>query len=143
MHCLALLTQTYAGLVHKTPAKKRLKLLHIETPDVRSFLVLSVQEFWPKLCPAGKAQSVLDAMQTQQQQVAQDFEAGCSELSLLEAHVLESACDDPGTLLLPHLILPYLRKRLEAEAAQFCAKTDAGSASYSRVSVARPPDTFQ
>jgi len=86
---------------------------------------------------------VIDAMQTQQQQIAQDFEAGCAELSLLESHVLASACDDPGVLLLPHLILPYLRKRLEGEAAQFCAKIDARSASYSRVSVARPPDTFQ
>ncbi len=54
---------------------------------------------------------MLDAMQTQQQQLAQDFEAESAELSLLEAHVLESACDDPGALLLPHLILPYLRKR--------------------------------
>ena len=80
-------------------------------------------------------------MQTQQQQLAQDFEAGCVELSLLEAPVVEPACDDPGALLLPH-ILPYLRKRLEAQAAQFCAKTDAGSASHSRVSVTRLPDTF-
>lgn len=86
---------------------------------------------------------MLDAMQTQQQQLAQDFEAESAELSLLEARVLESACDDPGALLLPHLILPYLRKRLEAEAAQFCAATDAGSASCSGVSVARPPDAFQ
>jgi len=62
-----------------------------------------VQEFWPKLCPPGKAQSVLNAMQTQQQQIAQDFEAGCVELSFLEAHVLDSACDDPGALLLPHI----------------------------------------
>ncbi len=84
----------------------------------------------------------MDALQTQQQQIAQDFEAGCAELSLLESHVLESAYDDPGVLLLPHLILPYLWKRLEAEAAQFCAKTDARPASYSRVSVAWPPDTF-
>ena len=86
---------------------------------------------------------MLDAMQTQQQQIAQDFEAESAELSLLESHVLESACNDPGALLLPHLILPYLRKRLEAQAVQFCVKSGAGSASYSRVSVARPPDTFQ
>jgi len=86
---------------------------------------------------------VIDAMQTQQQQIAQDFEAESAELSLLEAHVVESACDDPGALLLPHLILPYLRKRLEAEAAQVCAKTDARSASHSVVSVARPLNTFQ
>ena len=86
---------------------------------------------------------MLDAMQTQQHQLAQDFEAGSAELSLLEAHVLESACDDPGALLLPHLILPYLQKRLEAEAAQFHAQTDAGSASYGTVSVARPPDPFR
>ena len=59
----------------------------------------------------------MDALQTQQQQIAQDFEAGCAELSLLESHVLEPAYDDPGVLLLPHLILPYLWKRLEAEAA--------------------------
>lgn len=90
------------------------------------------EEFWPKLCSPGKAQSVMDAMQTQQQQLAQDFEAESAELSLLEAHVLESACDDPGALLLPHLILPYLQKRLEAKAAQFCAAADAGSASCSR-----------
>lgn len=74
------------------------------------------EEFWPKLCSSGKAQAMLAVMQ--QQQLAQDFEAESAELSLLEAHVVESACDDPGALLLPHLILPYLRKRLEAEAAQ-------------------------
>ena len=85
----------------------------------------------------------MDALQTQQQQIAQDFEAGCAELSILESHVLASACDDPGALLLHHLILPYLRKRLKAEAAQFCTETDAGSASCSRVSVARPPAFFQ
>jgi len=102
-----------------------------------------VQELWPKLCSPGKAQAMLDAMQTQQQQTAQDFEAESAELSLLEAHVLESACDDPGALLLPHLILPYLRDRLEAQAAQFHAKTAAGSASCTRVSIARPSDTFQ
>jgi len=68
---------------------------------------------------------------------------GSAKLSLLEAHVLQSACDDPGALLLPHLILPYLQKRFEAEAAQFHAQTDAGSASYGTVSVARPPDPFR
>ncbi|DBA99201.1 TPA: hypothetical protein ACH3X3_011820 [Trebouxia sp. C0006] len=46
------------------------------------------QEFWPKLCSPEKAQSMLDAMQTQQQQIAQDFEVGSAELSLLEPHVL-------------------------------------------------------
>jgi len=122
-----------------TCLKKSLKLLQIKKSHSRG---LFLQEFWPKLCSPGRAQSVLNAMQTQQQQLAQDFEAGCVELSPLEAHVVESACDDPGALLLPHLILPYIRKRLEAQAAQFCAKTDAGSASHSRVSVPRPPDTF-
>jgi len=29
---------------------------------------------------------------------------------------VEAACDDPGALLLPHLILPLLRERLEASA---------------------------
>ena len=144
MHCLALLTLqelcTKKGLQIRC---KRLKLLRIEMPDSWSLLVLSVQEFWPKLCSPGKAQSMLDAMQTKQQQLAQDIEAESAELSLLEAHVLESACDDPGALLLPHLILPYLQKRLEAQAAQFCARTGAGSAGYSRVSVTRPLDNFQ
>ena len=31
---------------------------------------------------------MLDAMQIQQQQIAQDFEVGSAELSLLEPHVL-------------------------------------------------------
>lgn len=142
MHCLALLT--LQGLCTEKGLQiccKLLKVLHIETPDARSFFVCCVQEFWPKLCSSGKAQAILAVMQ--QQQLAQDFEAESAELSLLEAHVVESACDDPGALLLPHLILPYLRKRLEAEAAQVCAKTDARSASHSVVSVARPLNTFQ
>ncbi|KAL0046689.1 hypothetical protein WJX82_007293 [Trebouxia sp. C0006] len=54
------------------------------------------EDFWPKLCSPEKAQTVMDALQTQQQQIAQDFEAGCAELSLLESHVLEPAYDDPG-----------------------------------------------
>ncbi len=83
--------------------KKGLALLHFEVPNACSFLVLSMQEFWPRLCSPEKAQAMLDAMQTQQQQLAQDFEAESAELSLLEAHVLDSACDDPGALLLPHI----------------------------------------
>ena len=49
----------------------------------------------------------MDAMQTQQQ-IAQDFEAGCAELSLLEAHMLESACDDPWSTssASPYLAIP-------------------------------------
>ena len=146
IHCALPCIAHSAGVVTEKGlqiCRKLLKLLHIETPDARSFSVCFVQEFWPKLCSSEKAQAMLDVMQTQQHQLAQDFEAESAELSLLQAHVVESACDDPGALLLPHLILPYLRKRLEAEAAQFDAATDAGSASYSRVSVTRPLDNFQ
>ena len=41
------------------------------------------------------------------------LEEGHAVLPLMEAHVVRSAYEDAGTSLLPYLILPALRERLE------------------------------
>ena len=50
-------------------------------------------------------------------------QAGQAVLPLLEAYMVDLACDDPGTVLGPQLILPMLRTRLMARAQKFgCQK---------------------
>jgi len=36
---------------------------------------------------------------------------------LIEAHVINTACSDPGAVLMPHLILPMLQREIEGKAA--------------------------
>ncbi len=38
-------------------------------------------------------------------------------LPLVEAHVINTACSDPGAVLMPHLILPMLQRQIEGKAA--------------------------
>jgi len=93
-----------------------------------------LQKLWPKLCKPEKAQAVLEAMQAQQKQVVKQFQEGCAVLPLLEAHMVEAACDDPGALIVPHLVLPLLREHLEAKTLQLCAGNKLEQASCSKVS---------
>ena len=44
------------------------------------------------------------------------FEQGCAVVHPLMAQLVEAACDDPGAVLLPQLVLPLLRERLGAKA---------------------------
>ena len=76
-------------------------------------MLLYVQVIWPKLTTPEQSQALYKAMQNQQVYVNKKFQEGCAVLPLMEAQVLHAACDNPGTVVVPHLILPLLRERLE------------------------------
>lgn len=52
-------------------------------------------------------------MYVEQQQLEKQVQEGCAVLPLLEAQVVHAACSNPGTALLPHLVLPMVRQNLE------------------------------
>lgn len=58
-------------------------------------------------------------MQKQLKQIEKRQQQGQAVLPLLENSVIELACDDPGTVIGPQIILPTLRKRLLAWAQSF------------------------
>lgn len=73
---------------------------------------------WPKLCKPEEYQAAYKGMQQQLKWVEKHVEEGCAVLPLMEAHVLHSACDDPGAVILSHLILPLLQRCLEDKAKE-------------------------
>lgn len=75
-----------------------------------------VQVTWPKLTTPEQSQVLYEAMQQQFKAVKKHFQEGCAVLPLIEAQVVHAACDNPGAVVLPHLILPMLREQLEAKA---------------------------
>ena len=46
----------------------------------------------------------------------QHLDEGCAVLELLQHQVVDAACDDPAALILPHLVMPLIRDRLETKA---------------------------
>ena len=78
---------------------------------------LHLQEVWPKLSTPEEDKGWSKALQLQQQQLTKHYEEGCAVLPLLEGQVVDAACSDPGTALLPHLILPLLQHQVENKAA--------------------------
>lgn len=79
-----------------------------------------MQVTWPKLTTPEQSHTLYEAMQQQLKSVKKSFQEGCAVLPLMEAQVVHAASDNPGAVVLPHLILPLLRERLEtkADAAQ-------------------------
>ena len=57
--------------------------------------------------------------QKQLKQIEKRQQQGQAVLPLLETSVIILACDDPGTVIGPQIILPTLRKRLLARAQSF------------------------
>ena len=55
-------------------------------------------------------------MQQQLKLLKKSFQEGCAVLPLMQAQVVHAACDNPGAVVLPHLILPMLREQLEEKA---------------------------
>jgi len=74
------------------------------------------QDIWPKLCKPEQNKALHEALQVQHTEAMKHFEQGCAIVPLLMAQMMEAACDDPGAVLLPQLMLPLLRERLEAKA---------------------------
>jgi len=61
---------------------------------------------------------VYQLLQTQLSQIEKRQEEGRAVLPFLEAYLLSLACDDPGTIIGPQLVLPLLQKRLDAKAQE-------------------------
>lgn len=78
--------------------------------------LLRFQVTWPKLTTPEQSHTLYEAMQQQLKSVKKSFEEGCAVLPLMQAQVIHAACDNPGAVVLPHLILPMLREQLEAKA---------------------------
>ncbi|KAL0024964.1 hypothetical protein WJX77_006455 [Trebouxia sp. C0004] len=74
------------------------------------------KDIWPKLCKPEQTKAVYEALQVQHAESMKHFEQGCAVVQPLMAQLVEAACDDPGAVLLPQLVLPLLRERLEAKA---------------------------
>lgn len=76
----------------------------------------AVQVTWPKLTTPEQSHTLYEAMKQQLKSVVRTVQEGCAVLPLMEAQVVHAASDNPGAVVLPHLILPLLRERLEAKA---------------------------
>ena len=48
----------------------------------------------------------------------QHVDDACAVLGLLRAQVVDAACDDPASLIVPHLVMPLIKERLEAKAEE-------------------------
>ena len=64
-----------------------------------------------------EATALHDSLQQHVKWITKHLDEGCAALPLIEAHVVHSGCDDPGSVTMPHLILPLLQERLEAAAS--------------------------
>lgn len=64
-------------------------------------------------------QRLYQVAQKQLKLIAKRQQEGQAVLPLLEAYMVNLACDDPCTVLGPQLMLPMLRKRLTASAHMF------------------------
>ena len=76
------------------------------------------QDIWPEISTFEQEKVLYEAIQLQRKQLAPFHDEGCAVLPLMEAHVIDAACNDPGAALVPHLILPLLREQIRAKAAE-------------------------
>ncbi|KAA6422724.1 MAG: hypothetical protein FRX49_07259 [Trebouxia sp. A1-2] len=74
------------------------------------------KDIWPKLCKPEQCKAMHEMLQVQHAESMKHFEQGCAIVQSLMAQLVEAACDDPGAVLLPQLVLPLLRERLETKA---------------------------
>ncbi|DBB14896.1 TPA: hypothetical protein ACH3X3_004497 [Trebouxia sp. C0006] len=88
------------------------------------------KDIWPELTTPEQDKALFKALQLQRDQLAKHHDEGFAGLPVVEAHVINMACSDPGAVLLPHLILPMLQKKIERKAA--AAKDSHSGASSSR-----------
>lgn len=75
-------------------------------------LLLCPQDLQGKLCSAERQAALLKSLQTQHELVLQHLDGACAVLELLQAQVVDAACDDLASLILPHLVAPIVKERL-------------------------------
>ena len=79
-------------------------------------MVLLLQHARPKLYKSDQIQKLRGDLEAQLEEMDRLHAEEYAILLPLETLTVEAACDDPGALLLPHLILPFIREQLEAAA---------------------------
>ncbi len=79
-------------------------------------MVLLLQHARPKLYKPDQIQKLHGDLEAQLEEMDRLRAEEYAILLPLETLTVEAACDDPGALLLPHLILPLVREQLEAAA---------------------------
>ena len=99
---------------------------HCDVSDI----VYCWQDIWPKLCKPEQNKALHEALQVQHAESMKHFEQGCAIVQPLMEHLVEAACDDPAAVLLPQLVLPLLRERLEAKFQAHKVLTDCVHNSY-------------
>ncbi len=78
--------------------------------------MLLLQHVRPKLYKPDQIQKLRSDLEAQLEEMDRLHAEEYAILLPLETLTVEAACDDPGALLLPHLILPLIREQLEAAA---------------------------
>ena len=73
-----------------------------------------LQEVQGKLCTADRQAAVVKSLQTQHKLMLLHLDDAFAVVELLQAQVVDAACNDPASLILPHLVIPLLRDRMEA-----------------------------
>ena len=89
----------------------------ISTKTAAARLRVYSQELQGKLCTGDRQAAMLKSVQTQHKLMVQHLDDACAVLELLRAQVVEAACDDPASVILPHLVMPLIKERLEAKAS--------------------------
>lgn len=97
--------------------------LHICLQTVSVFLVeskpLILQDVRHQLHDEAEDQRLYKLAQKQLKQIEKQQQQGQAVLPLLENSLIDLACDDPGSVIGPQIILPTLKKRLLARAQHF------------------------
>ena len=76
---------------------------------------MCLQEIQGQLCTADRQAALLKSLQTQHKLMLQHLDDAFAVVELLRAQVVDAACDDPASSILPHLVKPLFKERLEAQ----------------------------
>lgn len=80
-----------------------------------------MQEVWPKMYPPKACTALCKAVQHQHKLLVQQYQDGLAVLPLIEAQLVCAAYRGPDASVIPPLILPLLKQRLESTAAEVSA----------------------
>lgn len=80
-------------------------------------LSLPLQHVWPWLYDEGEDRSIFLALQFQLRFMKEFIQDGHAAFHHLEAEVVNAVCTDPSEELEKHLVLPLIRERIVAAAA--------------------------
>lgn len=93
-----------------------------------------MQHVWPWLYDDAEDRSIFSALQSQLRFMKEFIEDGHAALHHLEAEVVNAVCKDPSEELEKHLVLPLIRERIAAAAADhYQAQAESQSADRVRL----------